>query len=379
MLDLATLSFSSTVSRAAYFAVFLILALRQREKSYLWHWLGAIMASLLGAMMLAKEPTNLTLPMLESMQIFTLYMASLVLSWSGLRRFYGLHFHIYAIVAVVILTVTPALACLLVPWFGIAKTTVASIYFLCATVVSVMVVVEILIARREDLWSQIVVAVAFGIYALGFALSAGMLILTDLQISTETARVTIIFDQINSVLVYVGYVAMSGERANLQLRHQADTDALTGLFNRRGIQHALTRLDLKNPGSTVCVLLGDLDHFKRINDTLGHEGGDAVLKIFAKRLKNLMRRDDIAVRWGGEEFLVVLTHTTIDEAGAFAERLRKHIESEPFVISAQAINVTISIGVAEIERPQETFDKAIGRADDALYQAKHDGRNRVCR
>ena len=379
MLDLATLSFSSTVSRAAYFAVFLILALRQREKSYLWHWLGAILASLSGAMMLAREPTNLTLPILESMQIFTLYMASLVLSWSGLRRFYGLGFHAYAIVSVAILTVIPALACLLGPWFGVSKTTVASIYFLCATVASIMVVVEILVARREDLWSQIVVAVAFGIYALGFALSAVMLIFTDLEISTETARATIIFDQINSVLVYVGYVAMSGERANLRLRHQADTDALTGLFNRRGIQHALLKLDSKHPGSTTCVLLGDLDHFKKINDTLGHDGGDAVLKLFAKRLKNLMRGDDIAVRWGGEEFLVVLPHTKIDEAAAFAERLRKHIESEPFVISSQAINVTISIGIAEIEQPQETFDKAVGRADQALYQAKHAGRNRISR
>ena len=379
MLDLTTLSFSSVVSRAAYLAVFLILALRQREKPYLWHWLGAILASLLGAMLLAKEPTNLTLPTMISMQIFTLYMVSIVLSWSGLRYFYGFRFYLPPLLLVAILTATPALTCLLAPWLGLSKTAVLIVYFLCATGASLMIVAEIIVARREDLWSQVVVAVAFAIYALGFAFSAGILLWTEIEVSTETARVTIIFDQINSVLVYVGYVAMSGERANLQLRHQADTDALTGLFNRRGIQHALTKLDLKHPESTVCVLLGDLDHFKKINDTLGHEGGDAVLKIFAKRLKNLMRRDDIAVRWGGEEFLVVLAHTTIDEAGAFAERLRRHIESEPFVIASHVINVTISIGVAEIERPQETFDRAIGRADDALYQAKHNGRNRVCR
>ncbi|GHC33770.1 hypothetical protein GCM10010082_30600 [Kushneria pakistanensis] len=379
MLDLATLSFSSTVSRAAYFAVFLILALRQREKSYLWHWLGAILASLLGAIMLAKEPTNLTLPVLESMQIFTFYMASLVLSWSGLRRFYGLGFHAYAIVSVVILTVTPALACLLVPWLGASKTIVASVYFLCATAASVMIVVEIMVARREYLWSQIVVAIAFGIYAMGFALSAAMLLFTDLQISTETARATIIFDQINSVLVYVGYVAMSGERANLQLRHQAETDALTGLFNRRGIQHALLKLDFERSGSTTCVILGDLDHFKRINDTLGHEGGDDVLKTFAKRLKNLMRSDDMAVRWGGEEFLVVLPHTSIDEATAFAERLRTRIETEPFMIFTKAVNVTISIGIAEIAQPRDTFEKAVERADRALYSAKREGRNRICR
>lgn len=379
MLDLTTLSFSSTFSRAAYFAVFLVLALRQREKPYLWHWLGAILASLLGAMLLAREPTNLTLPTLISMQIFTLYMISIVLSWSGLRHFYGFDFYLPALLPVALLTMTPALACLLAPWLGLSKTAVLIIYFLCATGASIMIVVEIIVARREDLWSQIVVAVAFTLYAMCFAFSAGMLLWTDIEISTETARVTIIFDQINSVLVYVGYVAMSGERANLRLRHQADTDALTGLFNRRGIQHALLKLDSKHPGSTTCVLLGDLDHFKKINDTLGHDGGDAVLKLFAKRLKNLMRGDDIAVRWGGEEFLVVLPHTKIDEAAAFAERLRKHIESEPFVISSQAINVTISIGIAEIEQPQGTFDKAVGRADQVLYQAKHAGRNRISR
>ncbi|WP_299261687.1 GGDEF domain-containing protein [uncultured Kushneria sp.] len=334
------------------------------------------MASLLGSLILAGAPLNSVLPTWQSIQVFALYMASITLSWCGLRHFYGRTNNLPVLFA---LTLFPSLLCSLLPGLGFSAHTMLIIYFLFAAAASTLVVIEIAFARREHLWSQLVVAVAFTGYAASFFLAAAMLQFTPLQVSPQTAYVSMIFDQINSVLVYVGYVAMSGERANLRLRHQADTDALTGLFNRRGIQHALLKLDSKHPGSTTCVLLGDLDHFKKINDTLGHDGGDAVLKIFAKRLKNLMRRDDIAVRWGGEEFLVVLPHTTIDEAGAFAERLRKHIESEPFVISSQAINVTISIGIAEIEQPQETFDKAVGRADQALYQAKHAGRNRISR
>ncbi|ARS54058.1 GGDEF domain-containing protein [Kushneria konosiri] len=379
MLDLATLNFSSTVSRGAFMAVFAILVLREHDKAYLRHWLGAALASLLGAMVLTHEPTNLTLPILPSMQIFFLYMLSMALSWSGLKRFYGLDLRFWPIVAMVLLTISPALACLLVYSHGLSSNIVLTIYFLCATTASGVIVFEILMARREDLWSQIVVAVAFSSYALSFLLGACLLVFTQMQPSMETARISVIIDQINITLVYVGYIAMSGERANLKLRRQADTDPLTGLFNRRGIQRILH--DSRYFGSqdkTTSIVIGDLDHFKTVNDTLGHEGGDVVLTTFAGCLKSVLRRSDLAVRWGGEEFLMVLANTDLDEAKKFAERLREMTERHDFQICGDQISVTISIGIAEVNPESESINETIQRADKALYRAKREGRNRVC-
>lgn len=379
MLDLATLNFSSTVSRGAFLAVFVILVLRERDKAYLRHWLGAALASLLGAMILTREPTNLILPVIPSMQIFFLYMLSMVLSWSGLRRFYGLDLRFWPVASMILLTVSPTLACLLVYSHGLSPNIVLTLYFLCATTASGVIVFEILMARREDLWSQMVVAVAFSSYALSFLLGACLLLFTQMQPSMETARISVIIDQINITLVYVGYIAMSGERANLKLRRQADTDPLTGLFNRRGIQRILH--DSRYFGSEskkTSILIGDLDHFKTVNDTLGHEGGDVVLTTFAGCLKSILRGSDLAVRWGGEEFLMVLANTDLSEARKIAERLREMTEHHAFQVCSERLSVTISIGIAEVEPEKESINETIQRADKALYRAKREGRNRVC-
>ncbi|REC96318.1 GGDEF domain-containing protein [Kushneria indalinina] len=377
MLDLGTLHFSSAVSRGAYLAVFLVLAVRQREARYLWHWIGAILASLLGALVLFNNPIDEQLPVWVSMQLFAFYMASLVLSWSGLRRFYGHNLHWPALL---ILIVLPSLVCLPRPWLNLSAHTTTLVFFMCAALAAGLVVVEIIRARSERLWSQLVVALAFTGYCASFLLVVLLLQFTSLQVSSKTSYLSMIFDQVTSILVYVGYIAMNGERANLKLRQQADTDPLTGLFNRRGIQRMLKERPCEGAESEpMSVVIGDLDHFKRINDTLGHEGGDVVLRIFTERLKSTLRRDDLAVRWGGEEFLVVLPHTDIEAAEVFAERLRELTETHPFQVCGKSLAITISIGIAEVERPAEHFNKAIQQADKALYRAKREGRNRVCR
>ncbi|WP_456270200.1 GGDEF domain-containing protein [Kushneria sp. AK178] len=376
MLDLGTLHFSSAVSRGAYFAVFLVLALRQCEARYLWHWIGATLASLLGTLVLFNNPIDGQLSVWESAQLFTFYMTSLVLSWSGLRRFYGHHL---PWPAMLILIMLPSLLCLPAPGFNVSPHAQTLVFFICAALAAALVVTEIIRARGETLWSQLLVAVAFAGYCASFLLVVVLLLFTPTQVSTKTSYLSMVFDQVTSILVYVGFIAMNGERANLKLRQQADTDPLTGLFNRRGIKRMLhEKVFSKHNAGPMSVMIGDLDHFKRINDSLGHEGGDMVLKTFTECLKSTLRRDDLAVRWGGEEFLVVLPDTDIEAAEAFAERLRALTETHSFRVGGEPLGVTISIGVAEVDPHADTINQAIQRADKALYRAKREGRNRVC-
>lgn len=171
-------------------------------------------------------------------------------------------------------------------------------------------------------------------------------------------------------------VNVQGEQAN-RLNRLAATDPLTGLANRRntlGELEALARagrVDL-----APVVLLGDIDHFKRINDECGHDVGDQVLVAVAAVLRSSLREADIVSRWGGEEFLVLLPSTRAGEAGELAERLRARVEALVFMgRDSRLVPVTISIGAATLA-PQDTGAAWLRRADEALYRAKDAGRNR---
>jgi two-component system cell cycle response regulator len=161
----------------------------------------------------------------------------------------------------------------------------------------------------------------------------------------------------------------------------AVTDALTGLHNRRYMTtHAgalVQRASLG--GDPVAALLVDIDHFKRINDTFGHDVGDEVLKEFAVRLATNVRGIDLACRYGGEEFVVIMPDTELKDALRIAERLRLHVAGSPFRAPglAEPLSVTISIGVACTEGAGDTQDALLKRADEAVYEAKAHGRNQV--
>jgi two-component system cell cycle response regulator len=170
-------------------------------------------------------------------------------------------------------------------------------------------------------------------------------------------------------------------RDNVQLSiEMAITDALTGLYNRRYMEtHVGTLVDQANSrGKPLSVLILDIDYFKSINDTHGHDAGDDVLQDFAIRIRKSIRGIDLACRYGGEEFVVVMPETDMAVATMVAERLRRRIASEPFPIQkgARMIEVTISIGIAALG-PDDNAAAVIKRADQALYRAKRDGRNRV--
>ena len=160
----------------------------------------------------------------------------------------------------------------------------------------------------------------------------------------------------------------------------AITDPLTGLHNRRYLDSHLRSLVERSAeaGKPVAVLAFDLDFFKGINDTYGHDAGDDVLREFSHRLKKSVRGIDLVVRHGGEEFVVIMPETDAKLAIKVADRLRRDVESETFETrSGESIPVTVSVGVAEFQGESDSADALMRRADQALYKAKRDGRNRV--
>jgi two-component system cell cycle response regulator len=159
----------------------------------------------------------------------------------------------------------------------------------------------------------------------------------------------------------------------------AITDALTNLSNRRQLDAVLTRevVRAERQGNDLAVLMFDIDHFKGINDTFGHQAGDAVLAVFANLLRKRLRPTDELGRYGGEEFCAVLPGIPLATARAVAEELRRTIESHPFTHEGRRIKVTVSVGVCGW---RAGIDMAClyRAADEMLYTAKRSGRNRVC-
>ena len=171
-------------------------------------------------------------------------------------------------------------------------------------------------------------------------------------------------------------------RDNVQMSIEAAiTDALTGLHNRRYMETHLASLveQAHARGKPLTVLVLDIDFFKKVNDTHGHDAGDDVLREFALRLKKSIRGIDLACRLGGEEFVVVMPDTDMAVATMVAERLRRRIAADPFPIhkGERKVAVTISIGLAALAGPDDAAANVLKRADQALYKAKRDGRNRV--
>src|ERR1019366_6432822 len=170
-------------------------------------------------------------------------------------------------------------------------------------------------------------------------------------------------------------------KANNRLRFDSERDALTGLRNRRYFNEHVLSVDGARPVGG-CVLLADLDHFKRINDPRGHQAGDAVLATVSHRLSAALRENDKLVRWGGEEFLAVLDPITPEQADRTVERLLYAVRRDPVLWNGKTINCTISIGYAYFpmagSETEITLDSAIGLIDKALYMAKRRGRDRAC-
>ncbi|TYB32729.1 MAG: GGDEF domain-containing protein [Flexistipes sinusarabici] len=170
-----------------------------------------------------------------------------------------------------------------------------------------------------------------------------------------------------------------------RLHNMAVYDTLTGVYNRGAIiEQANKELSLMKrriingePPKCLGIIMTDLDYFKKINDTYGHQAGDKVLCGFTDRIKQSLREYDVYGRWGGEEFVILLPETDHEKAAAAADRLRKLIMKKPFSINGTSLNITASFGVTCCYDPYESFDTLLAKSDEAMYEAKESGGNRV--
>jgi diguanylate cyclase (GGDEF)-like protein len=164
-----------------------------------------------------------------------------------------------------------------------------------------------------------------------------------------------------------------------QIQTQATLDSLTELPNRRGFDllAAQAMQEAQREPRPLTALLLDLDHFKALNDTYGHLAGDQVLIGFARDLESCLRHSDIVCRWGGEEFIVLLKDTDGDGGQVIAEKIRQHVERQPYAYNGHRLQLTVSIGLTTLQ-PDDTLHTLLSRADHAMYRAKQSGRNRIC-
>jgi diguanylate cyclase (GGDEF)-like protein len=169
------------------------------------------------------------------------------------------------------------------------------------------------------------------------------------------------------------------KRLMAKLRDSALTDAMTGLRNRRFLEEYMDKLvaGIMRRKTILGLIMCDLDYFKQVNDQYGHDAGDIVLKETSKIIRESLRESDMAIRFGGEEFLVLLMDIEAGSASMVAEKIRKNIENASFKISDGVIKKTISLGTSEFPSDSTSLWQSIKYADVALYKSKEGGRNRT--
>jgi diguanylate cyclase (GGDEF)-like protein len=230
-------------------------------------------------------------------------------------------------------------------------------------------------------WATATMALAFG----GIQVARGVYFMTlnsesNLLMFASTASVALLVLEAAFVpMLSMSAMMMVHDALLSDARDAADRDFLTGALSRKGFESAAQRLSrsASTQGLPLSLLLVDLDHFKAINDTFGHAGGDTVLRAFVHGTRILLRRSDVLGRMGGEEFAVLLSGAGPGDALQFAERLRHAITGQPVITGSGPCAYSFSGGIASWW-PGETLDRVYVRADAALYEAKRSGRNRIC-
>jgi len=220
------------------------------------------------------------------------------------------------------------------------------------------------------------------------AASIGVILIThvfiDLHLSQVAINTAVLGLIIGSFLSQTYTRKISGYEQRLQeknadLKVLASTDDLTGIMNKRIFQEVSERYfkTAQRDSESLTLLLFDLDLFKEVNDTYGHQVGDKLLVRFVEILESFLRKSDILARVGGEEFALLLFNTDFEGAYALAEKIREEVKRHPFTFEGHEVSITTSIGATQLRASDASFDEIFARADKALYQAKADGRNKT--
>lgn len=242
------------------------------------------------------------------------------------------------------------------------------------------------IYRRSDARGPIrhVAGGAFLFSSLIMAYRAVVLVYDPGQVTTvfqltHVQLLTYALGGILPVVATLGFLLLCTERSQSELERAARVDYLTGVYNRRAIEELGTRAiaAARRHGMSLAALVVDIDHFKRINDELGHAAGDHALVRAVERIRDELRAEDLLGRLGGEEFIVLMPSTDSSSAVAAAERIREAFSAQPLVLGEQRRPVTLSIGVAVLAPADRQFSQLLQRADRAMYAAKKAGRDLV--
>ena len=383
-MDLNTLLFASVMARSGFILIFVIASLKGEAAGAFRFWTASIFGSAIGVLLIYDDPNNPYFLPLRGAIIYAIIGSSLSCVWAGCRVFFK---RPIKMTHCVVMGVVPGLV------YGSARSLDVDPDIVLLLTMATLAC-SIAAAARPFFWrttprylrSQLLVGGAIAMYGVAIVYSMVLILIrvwaAEMHVGSTPSDIfsALFIDQLMSVLTYVGLIAMSLEDAQMRMKDIATTDPLTGLANRRGVHDQALHLSgachrAKRP---ISVLIADIDHFKTINDRYGHDCGDAVLKEFARRLaEHSGQGQNVIGRWGGEEFLAVLSNRAMDDAVGFAERLCRRIAERPFAFGDRAISVTVSIGVAEIDGNGFDLEKAVKAADEALYMAKHHGRNRV--
>jgi diguanylate cyclase (GGDEF)-like protein len=199
------------------------------------------------------------------------------------------------------------------------------------------------------------------------------------EIPTKIISFYTIISTMSILILYFYLHAYFLAQKRKELEYLANTDSLTDISNRRNFYN-LSALEFElahKYDHTFTLLLLDIDHFKKINDTYGHDCGDEVLKHLTKTIKDNVREQDIFARHGGEEFTLLLRHSDSTSGYTIAEKLRRLVESLEIQTHEHIINITVSIGLVQFSKDIKEFDGLVNLADKALYEAKENGRNQT--
>jgi diguanylate cyclase (GGDEF)-like protein len=307
-------------------------------------------------------------------------IAAVALMWSAARQFDGQPIRIgwVSACALIILLASLILGDHFDPNLGFAIVALLSGAFLAAAAF------EIWRGREEPLisrWPAIVLlvfsaAVTMARVPLTVAAPIGV---RDFTLTSGWLAAGVLAALVCETAIAFLVIAMAKERVELRHKLAARIDPLTGLGNRREF-NSLARRRIRrerDDGTPIAMLIFDLDDFKRINDRFGHATGDRVLRIFATAAHQSLRPTDIVCRLGGEEFAALLSVADTDDAVAAADRVRIAFASAAKTVDDRLVGATVSVGVAMAQHGYEDLPKLLGRADEALYQAKARGRNRV--
>jgi diguanylate cyclase (GGDEF)-like protein len=239
---------------------------------------------------------------------------------------------------------------------------------------------------RAPVWFSITLLTVFSVFNLLRSLATALGVLDRVDLSTEIAAATYIFYIVVALGMAFGFFWLTATILTAKLEQMASTDPLTRVYNRRVFldwcEKELHRS--QRTGTPFSILMVDLDHFKDVNDTFGHQGGDLALCAAVEEIQDSIRGIDVLGRWGGEEFTVLLPGASLEAAFVVAERVRRNIAGISLPMrtvtkrdETRFVTVTASVGLAAFQGEEDTIADVMQRADSALYQAKARGRNQV--